>query len=293
MNRAMPLRLLDTARQRARSGTWMLVVELFLGLGWARAAGEKIIDVNWWTGDVLHEFLADHVPVTIGWYEPFLVRVVAPHVVLVAVTVVALQLFAGAALLTGRNRTAGLIIGMFLNLHFLAAGAVNPSAFYLLAQGAVLLAIAEASHARIETLLGTVKFVSGTSALVSVAFIRTLHPATVIDDPAAMFVTLGILSVLGCELVRWRRLAGNLGVDRAGDAGGNRNVSTRSWHRVTDTAQPVPGDRFRGWLPRPPARTARRSHSWPSEPLTSSRRRLPGAMTDPPRSRSRVASRTG
>ena len=126
----------------------MLVVELFLGLGWARAAGEKIIDVNWWTGDVLHEFLADHVPVTIGWYEPFLVRVVAPHVVLVAVTVVALQLFAGAALLTGRNRTAGLIIGMFLNLHVLAAGAVNPSAFYLLAQGAVLLAIAEARSIR-------------------------------------------------------------------------------------------------------------------------------------------------
>jgi hypothetical protein len=51
--------------------------------------------------------------------------------------VVASQVAAGVALVTGWRVGWALIAGMFLNLNFVLVGAVDPSIFYLVAQMAL------------------------------------------------------------------------------------------------------------------------------------------------------------
>ncbi len=180
---------------------WAAVTEVFIGLGWLRAATSKIIDPSWWSGDYLVHFLADHDQATLGWYAPFVDLVVAPNAVLVALAVLVLQLVVAASLLTGRARTVGLGLGIAMNLHFVAAGAVNPSAFYLLAQGALVLWLVEAwSSRRAQATLPGVAASGLAVAGFNLPFIATLHPAEVIDDPAIMFCTLGALTCLACVI---------------------------------------------------------------------------------------------
>ncbi len=180
---------------------WAAVTEVFIGLGWLRAATSKVIDPSWWSGDHLTEFLAEHSNGTLGWYAPFVDVIVAPNAWLVALTVLILQVVIAASLLSGRARPVGLGFGIALNLHFVAAGAVNPSAFYLLAQGALLLwTIERWSARRTRAVLPTVAASGLAVAGFNVPFIRTLHPAEVIDDPAIMFATLGALTSLACVI---------------------------------------------------------------------------------------------
>ncbi|MGI9602697.1 MAG: hypothetical protein ACR2QE_12480 [Acidimicrobiales bacterium] len=180
---------------------WVVLTQLFIGFGWLRAATEKLIDPAWWRGDVLEEFVDTHGDMTVGWYEPFLDAAVLPNAVLVGVIVVVAQLVAGISLVTGRRLTVGIAVGMFLNLHFMAAGAVTPSAFYLLAQGALALWLCErapnrASAAALRASAAGATFVAG----LSIPFISTLHPAEVIEDPAVMLSFGGALAALGCVL---------------------------------------------------------------------------------------------
>ncbi|MCB1270180.1 MAG: hypothetical protein KDB31_02060 [Microthrixaceae bacterium] len=178
---------------------WALLTEVFIGIGWLRAAVEKLIDPAWWTGQVVTDFVESHLDSSVGWYSAFASEFVVPAATVVALVVVVAQLVAAAGLISGRRLGAAIGIGIFLNLNFMAAGAVNPSAFYLLAQGSLLLWMAE----RRPTLaarrgLGIAALVAGGVGLISLPFVSTLHPALVIDDPAVMFVTGGILTVLAC-----------------------------------------------------------------------------------------------
>lgn len=45
---------------------WVVVTEVFIGLGWLRAATEKLIDPPWWAGGTISDFLADHDAITLG-----------------------------------------------------------------------------------------------------------------------------------------------------------------------------------------------------------------------------------
>ncbi len=180
---------------------WAAVTEVFIGLGWLRAATSKLIDGNWWSGEELVGFLDEHRASTLGWYAPFVDLVVEPHVALVALVVLVLQLVVAASLLAGRGRSLGLGVGISMNLHFVAAGAVNPSAFYLLAQGALVLwMIDHWSSSRAHTRLPGVAAAGLAVAGFNLPFIATLHPAEVIDDPAIMFCTLGVLTCLAATL---------------------------------------------------------------------------------------------
>ena len=190
--------------QRLDQPAWSVMIQVFIGLGWLRAATEKIIDPRWWTGETLSLFLADHSGAGVGWYEPLINLAVDPQLVMVALTVIALQIVAGVTLLTGRHLSVGLAVGMFMNVHFVAAGAVNPSAFYLLAQGAVALWLAEQGRARALQRLQAMAGAGVFLALLSVPFIRTIHPAEVIDDPAIMLVTGGLLAAMCCEIAHQR-----------------------------------------------------------------------------------------
>jgi len=182
--------------------TWAAVTEIFIGLGWLRAAAAKSIDARWWDGSVIRDFLADHEGVTLSWYQPFTDVVVSPNAVLFAALVLALQLLIAASLLSSRHRLIGLAAGVGLNLHFVAAGAVNPSAFYLLAQGALVLWILEEQR-RLPS-ADSLLLAAGSSLAVvgfNLPFVRTLDPETVIDDPAIMMATVGSLTALACLLM--------------------------------------------------------------------------------------------
>lgn len=184
------------------------MTQLFIGLGWLRAASEKIIEPLWWNGEVIVGFLADHDTRSLGWYEPFISHIVAPNVVLIAGVVVVAQLFASASLISGRFQTPGLAVGIFLNLNFLAAGAVNPSVFYLLSQGALALWLAERGCARsLARILKGVAIGAAVLTFISVPYVTTLEPARVIDDPAVMMATGGILTIIACDLAH-RNLTG-------------------------------------------------------------------------------------
>ncbi len=62
----------------ARQPAWAAVTEIFIGLGWLRAATAKSIDPGWWDGSALEQFLVEHEGATLGWYEPFSQLVVTP-----------------------------------------------------------------------------------------------------------------------------------------------------------------------------------------------------------------------
>jgi hypothetical protein len=181
---------------------WVLLIQIFIGLGWIRAAAEKLIDPAWWNGFDLTIFLASQSPRTLGWYAPLADHVIAPNVVWFAAIVVVLQLAVGVSLLSGRAIGYALVIGMFMNLNFLAAGSVNPSVFYLVSQGAVALWLVEkaAPNKRLPIALSAIAIMGYVLAAMSLPLIRTLHPARVIEDPAIMTVLMGILTVIGCEM---------------------------------------------------------------------------------------------
>lgn len=183
--------------------SWVILTQLFIGLGWLRAVGEKVINPNWWTGDVIDDFLLSHSELTLSWYQPFIDVVVSPGATLIALVVVVGQLVAGLSLVSGRHLGVGLGLGMALNLHFLAAGAVTPSAFYLLAQGALVLWMAERQpSARTSARLEVAAAVAIFLAAMSLPSISTLHPAQVIEDPAVMYVFGGTLTTMACLLAQ-------------------------------------------------------------------------------------------
>ena len=184
--------------------TWVLLTQLFIGLGWTRAVVEKLIDPTWWTGAHLRAFLTEHESETIGWYQPMVANVIEPAAIAVAVTVIALQALTAASLLTGRRLTVGLALGMAMNVNFIAVGAVSPSVFYLLAQGAVLLWLLERRNSLPGRAIATATIIAVVLAVGSAPWIATLHPAEVIHDPALMMVTAGSLAALMCGLLHRR-----------------------------------------------------------------------------------------
>lgn len=181
----------------ADSPPWALLIRLFFALGWLRAATEKLADPHWWSGAGILDFLDEHADATLDWYAPFIDWIVVAHLDVIVLAVVVLQVGSGLSLLTGRALRLGLAAGIFLNLNFVAAGAVNPSAFYIVAQGALSFWLIEArpSPASRRTLMGGVGVVV-LLGLLSAPFVATLRPDDVIDDPAVMFLTFAALATV-------------------------------------------------------------------------------------------------
>ncbi len=193
--------LRDLTARALSAPAWVFLIQLFIGLGWLRAAAEKLIDPGWWTGDVLVGFVAAQQDSVLQWYAPFLNSVVVPAAPLIAFLVLAAQLLAGLCLVSGRRLSLGLGVGIVMNLSFMAAGAVTPSVFYLLAQGAVLLWMAERNWSPQMTLrLHDAAVASLFLIGLNVPFISTIDPAEVIEDPALMFVFGGLLSLSACAV---------------------------------------------------------------------------------------------
>lgn len=207
----LPESLLRWLRQQVQSTpAWVVLVQLFIGLGWARAAVEKVVDGRWWSGEVIVGFVSTHDGDSLAWYRPFLDLVVGPNAAAFALLVVALQLFAAATLLSNRRVGLGLAVGMFLNLHFVLAGAVEPSIFYLICQGALGLRLLEVGQAKRSTsgMLDAIDVSCLSLAMLSAPLISTLHPAEVIEDPAIIVVTFAALLLAANAALRSRLRSG-------------------------------------------------------------------------------------
>ena len=197
--------LVATIRSRVLAvPAWVLMIEIFIGAGWLRASAEKVLSADWWRGDTLAAFLDDTDDARVPWFDPIVELVVAPNLAVVALGVAALQLVVGVGLLSGRARVPTLLAGVAMNVTFGLAGAVTPSAFYLLAQLAVLLWVIEARRSAWTDALSTSLAIGGLALAGSaVLSIQTLHPEHVIDDPSMMLVFLGLLAAFGAERARW------------------------------------------------------------------------------------------
>lgn len=186
----------DEIRLRLQDPPWVLLVEIFIGIGWLRAAVEKIVDPLWWDGSELTGFLDSHAVLTLPWYQGFVDNVVAPNLLPISIIVVFAQLFVGIALISDWKLPAALATGLFLNLNFVAAGSVEPSIFYLVCQIALVLWILHDKNGVARRPLRVVGVTSLIVALSNVPFIWTLDPTWVIEDPAMALVTVGLLTSL-------------------------------------------------------------------------------------------------
>lgn len=200
------------ARAKGSPG-WVLFIRLFIGLGWLRAVAEKVIEPAWWDGTEITAFVDGYSLWTLGWYRPIVDNLVVPNTEVFAVVLVIAQLFAALSLLSGRLLGYGLAVGILMNLNFLVAGAVDPSVFYMLSQGAIAFWLAEKAEATKWSRRGlsTIAIIAYALAMVSLPSITTFHPARVIIDPAIMFVVIALVGIVACDRVH-RRITGGRGL---------------------------------------------------------------------------------
>ncbi|HEX3090622.1 MAG TPA: hypothetical protein VHQ23_18355, partial [Ilumatobacteraceae bacterium] len=180
-----------------RAGVVLLPLRLFLAAGWLRASAEKLIDRQWWTGNKLHTFLTKQHDEALPFFRPVMDHVIAPGAQTVAVVVVLTQLGCGLAIAFGKPLRLALRWAVVLNVAFIMAGKVNPSAFYLVMEIVLLFAIADGTVGVRPTspsrkTVGMAILCVG-AALSMTPYIRTIEPATVIEDPAMMLVFLGVV----------------------------------------------------------------------------------------------------
>lgn len=187
--------------------SWVILIELFIGLGWLRAAVEKVVSPDWWNGREIEAFADQHVDLTLPWFRPVLDFLLTIDVVVV-VAVLAGQLVAGLALVTGIRIRTGLFIGMTMNLVFIMIGAVDPSIFYLILQAVLWLWLFEA-HVEHRVGLRSLNILIACGvvlALASAPFVSSLDPGNVVEDPPIILVTYGISIAMSCWVARRRLL---------------------------------------------------------------------------------------
>jgi len=164
----------------------VVLIELFAGLGWARAVAEKVIERDWWTGRSVADFVAEHQEQSMPWYGSFIEGLVDTVPVGVAVLVLLVEVTLAGCLLTGRRLELAAWLGSALLLQFLFAGATNPAVFYLIFHAALgLWAVERRTPTR--RLLAGLRWTGWACVLLVLAmlpFTETVSPAGAIDDPA-------------------------------------------------------------------------------------------------------------
>ncbi len=215
----------ELAKERA----YLLPLRLFIGFGWLRAAVAKIIDPGWYDGSELTAFLDGQLAwseAAFPFYATFMEAVLLPNAAVVGVVVIALQLVAGVAIAAGYYTSAGLLVANVLNANFILAGVPDPSAFYIVIQlvlfygnaGVVLgmdgrrrrrhrhpLLVSSVEQRpehlgplrRVYALLAAFY---GVLALAMAPFVTSLDPATVVEDPAMILVTLALFAAVAAVI---------------------------------------------------------------------------------------------
>ena len=187
----------------------LVPIRVFLAAGWLRAGIEKLVDARWWKGEGLRSFLEVHDASAVPFFRPIMEHAIHPLAILVAFVVMATEICCGFAIGVGRSIRAALRCAAILNVTFVLCGQVSPSAFYLIMEIVLLLAVADGTIAtrptmpsrRTYALVGSLL----SAAVFLVRYIRTIEPAKVIRDPAIMLVFLAVLEaatlILRCVFV--------------------------------------------------------------------------------------------
>jgi hypothetical protein len=169
----------------------LLPLHLFLLAGWTRAAAEKVINPSWWSSEHVREFLDEQRPHMLPWFGWLSDQVLTPLAPQVGITVLGMQIGIVICLATNHRVKQALWVGIVLNLCFTMAGRVNPSAFYLVMQVTMLLALSRPAQREVALRRAGVWL---TFAALMAPFARTLHPREVIEDPALMLAFLAAIA---------------------------------------------------------------------------------------------------
>ena len=176
-------------------------LRLFLAVGWMRAAVEKVIDARWWNGLILDNFLRAQRPDALPFFRPIMDHLISPRLIVVSAVVVVAQIVCSLLILTGRWLRPALIVAVVMNLTFMLAGRVNPSAFYLVMEFTLLIAVADGvigpTGRRSTRWLAARSVALIVAAVALTPFVETVDPSEVIVDPAIVLaVVLAIAGVV-------------------------------------------------------------------------------------------------
>ena len=115
-----------------KNTVFLLPLRLFIGLGWIRAGTEKIVSEQWISGEILNNFFIAQLSngsIQISFYIQCIEQFFIPNVQSLIWIIVIGQLLAGVSIFFGIFCNFGLLGGLFMNLNFILAGSINPSAF--------------------------------------------------------------------------------------------------------------------------------------------------------------------
>lgn len=222
-----------------RAAIVLLPLRLFLAAGWLRASAEKLIDPAWWHGTTLRSFLEAQQHDALPFFRPVMRSVFMPLAGQIAVVVAIGQLLIGLAIAIGRPLRFALWCGVVLNVVFVMCGKVNPSAFYLVMEAALLYAVSTGHMGKAQRTPTTRSFALIGAWLVGAAamapFVRTIEPKLVIEDPAMMLVFLCMV-MAGTTFARWLHHHG----DRVTAVTEVSLLPVHSWLRCGATNWPPP-----------------------------------------------------
>jgi hypothetical protein len=228
---------------------WVLIMPLrvFLVAGWLRAVAEKFDDEQWWSGGAVRGFLQLERANALPFVRPLMDGVLTTQAPAVAVVVALGQVAIGVGIATGWFIRAALWAGVVLNVTFIACGRVNPSAFYLVMEVALLVALAEQRSGR-SVLRPRLRAASIAALLVAAAallpFVRSMRPATLIGDPAAMLSFVLVIAA-AANAARWGLRDGSGVLSRFATVvvGWSYATNGAARRRVEDAALPDAGGR--------------------------------------------------
>ena len=221
----LPVQEMEVAFSHSSVLFTLLPLRIFLAAGWLRAAAEKIISENWWNGGELRSFLVSEHSMALPFFRPVMDHVVSPAAIPVTALVILCELACGVALVIGRSMRLALYAGVVMNVAFVLCGRVNPSAFYLVMEVALLFAIADGAIGKTPSAAGrhTLTFAGAwlTLGLLFVPYVRTIEPAKVITDPAMMLTFLCVITAAGL-VFRWVTAVPRRRESQAGTTWGRR-----------------------------------------------------------------------
>lgn len=120
---------------------YLVPLRLFIGLGWIRAGLEKLFDNQWLDGYKLLAFFEAQIvgnQIPFPAYQTMIEGVFSQHTIFMSWLIAIGELLVGIAIFTGTLTSTALLTAMFLNMNFMLAGSVNPSAFYLIIEMVLL-----------------------------------------------------------------------------------------------------------------------------------------------------------
>jgi thiosulfate dehydrogenase [quinone] large subunit len=112
-------------------------LRLFIGIGWMRAGLEKTADTSWYDGSAIRSFLHQQLEsgaISFEFHEWLANGILDAIAMPLGWALILVQLVIGVAIFFGTYTNLALLVGVYLNVNFMALGVISPSAFYIVIQ---------------------------------------------------------------------------------------------------------------------------------------------------------------